>query len=289
MAQSVAHNDPESCWRIGFYSSLIGHGAIALIAIVCFAFGGFGDLPEPVIYSVTVEPGKALGGKSQLAKDDKPSPITPVKNVKAETAPEQKQEKQEEKPVEEKPAEDAEVSIAEKKPTPQPSPKVTPKATPKVTPKATPASSTKSDSKSKEKSDGDEVDKRLQAAMQRYLGDSTDAGGKGFGAARVGGSGMGGGEVRPPEFFRYRDLLLARIKEAWRWYDVNAAFITQIAFELAPDGTARNVRVVRSSGNSTFDESVVRAVMKASPFPAPPVSVYEKYFKSVTTTFDPRE
>jgi colicin import membrane protein len=246
---------------------------------------GFGDLPEPVIYSVTVEPGKNLGGKSQLAKDDKPSPIAPVKNVKAESAPEQKEEKREEKPVEEKAVEDAEVSVAEKKPTP----KATPKVTPKATPKATPASSSKSDAKTKEKSDGDEVDKRLQAAMQRYLGDSTDAGGKGFGAGRVGGSGMGGGEVRPPEFFRYRDLLLSRIKEAWRWYDVNAAFITQIAFELSPDGTARNVRVVRSSGNSTFDESVVRAVMKASPFPPPPVSVYEKYFKSVTTTFDPRE
>lgn len=288
MAQSVAHYDPENCWRIGLYSSLIGHAAVAFIAVVGLV-GGFGDLPEPVIYSVTVEPGKALGGKSQLAKDDKPSPIAPVKNVKADSAPEEKQEKQEEKPVEEKPVDDAEVSIADKKPTPQPSPKATPKATPKVTPKATPAAKVKSDSKTKEKSEGDEVDKRLQAAMQRYLGDSTDAGGKGFGAGRVGGAGMGGGEVRPPEFFKYRDLLLARIKEAWRWYDVNAAFITQIAFELAPDGTARNVRVVRSSGNSTFDESVVRAVMKASPFPAPPVSVYEKYFKSVTTTFDPRE
>ncbi|MEY4667540.1 MAG: hypothetical protein RL518_239 [Pseudomonadota bacterium] len=280
----MAHNDPESCWRIGFYSSIAGHVAVVLVSIFGL-MAGFGDLPEPVIYSVTVEPGKNLGGKSQLAKDDKPSPIAPVKNVKAESAPEQKEEKREEKPVEEKAVEDAEVSVAEKKPTP----KATPKVTPKATPKATPASSSKSDAKTKEKSDGDEVDKRLQAAMQRYLGDSTDAGGKGFGAGRVGGSGMGGGEVRPPEFFRYRDLLLSRIKEAWRWYDVNAAFITQIAFELSPDGTARNVRVVRSSGNSTFDESVVRAVMKASPFPPPPVSVYEKYFKSVTTTFDPRE
>ncbi len=289
MAQSVAHNDPESCWRIGLYSSLIGHAAVAVVAIVGFAFGGFGGLPDPVIYSVTVEPGKALGGKSQLAKDDKPSPIAPVKNVKADSASKEKQEKPEEKPVEEKSPENAEVSIADKKPTPQPSPKPTPKATPKVTSKATPVAKAKSDAKTKAKSDGDEVDKRLQAAMQRYLGDSTDAGGKGFGAARVGGSGMGGGEIRPPEFFKYRDLLLARIKEAWRWYDVNASFITQIAFELAPDGTARNVRVVRSSGNATFDESVVRAVMKASPFPAPPVSVYAKYFKSVTTTFDPRE
>ena len=281
MAHSVAHNDPEDCWRIGLYSSVIGHVSVVVFALVG-VFGGWGDLPEPVVYSVTVEPGKSLGGKSQLAKDDKPSPVSPVKNVKSETSPE---EQSKEKPVEEKPVEDAEVSIGEKKPTPQPTAKATPKATPKVT--ATPSS--KSKDKTKEKSSGDEADKRLQAAMQRYLGDSTDAGGKGFGAARVGGQGMGGGELRPPEFFRYRDLLLARIKEAWRWYDVNANFITQIAFEMQPDGTARNVRVVRGSGNPTFDESVIRAVMKASPFPPPPESVYTKYFKSVTTTFDPRE
>ncbi len=281
MAQSVAHNNPEDCWRIGLYSSLIGHAAVVVIA-VCGLVGGWGELPEPVIYSVTVEPGKNIGGKSQLAKDDKPSPISPVKNVKAETSPE---EQSKDKPVEEKPVEDAEVSVGEKKPTPQPTAKATPKATPKVTP--TPSSKTKD--KAKEKSSGDEADKRLQAAMQRYLGDSTDAGGKGFGAARVGGQGMGGGEIRPPEFFKYRDLLLSRIKESWRWYDVNANFITQIAFEMQPDGTAKNVRVVKGSGNSTFDESVIRAVMKASPFPPPPESVYTKYFKSVTTTFDPRE
>jgi colicin import membrane protein len=281
----VAHNNPEDCWRIGFYSSIAGHIAIVVVSLFGL-FGGLGELPEPVIYSVTVEPGKNLGGKSQLAKDDKPSPISPVKNVKADSSP---QEEVKDKPVEEKPVDDAEVSIGEKKPTPKATPKATPKVTPKATPKATPASTSKADSKTKDKSSGDEADKRLQAAMQRYLGDSTDAGGKGFGAGRVGGQGMGGGEIRPPEFFKYRDLLLGRIKESWRWYDTNSSHITQIAFEMQPDGAAKNVRVVKSSGDSNFDESVIRAVIKASPFPPPPVSVYEKYFKSVTTTFDPRE
>ncbi len=281
---SVAHKDPEDCWRIGLYSSLAGHVALVIFSVFGL-FSDYGPPPEPVIYSVSVEPGKALGGKSQLAKDDKPSPIAPVKNV---TASEQKQEKTEDKakPEEEKPAEDAEVSVADKKPTPKPAKPTPVKATPKATPKSV---ASPKDSKDTKKSDGDEVDKRLQAALQRYLGESTDAGGKGFGAGRVGGSGMGGGEVRPPEFFKYRDLLLGRIKEAWRWGNTSAVLITQIAFELQPDGTAKNVRVVKSSGDSGYDDSVVRAVIKASPFPPPPASVYEKYFKSVTTTFDPRE
>jgi hypothetical protein len=84
----VTHNNPEDCWRIGLYSSIAGHVAIVIFSLFGL-FGGYGDLPEPVIYSVTVEPGKSLGGKSQLAKDDKPSPISPLKNVKADSSPQE--------------------------------------------------------------------------------------------------------------------------------------------------------------------------------------------------------
>ena len=120
----MAHNNPEDCWRIGFYSSIAGHVAIVVVSVFGL-FGGLGELPEPVIYSVTVEPGKNLGGKSQLAKDDKPSTISPVKNVKADSSPQEevKDKPVEEKPVKEKPVDDAEVSISEKKPTPKATPK----------------------------------------------------------------------------------------------------------------------------------------------------------------------
>ena len=132
-----------------------------------------------------------------------------------------------------------------------PSPKPTAKATPKPSAKPTAAPSkktdTKSDPKQTKKSDGEDVDKRLQAALQRYLGESSEGGGKGFGAARVGGQGMGGGVVRPPEFFVYEKLLRSRIKDAWRWYDTNASLITQVSFEIEPDGMVKNVRLVKGS------------------------------------------
>lgn len=285
---SVAQSKPEDCWRIGIYSSLAGHVLLAVLVLVGFG-AGFEDFPEPVVYSVSIEGGKSLGGKAQLAKDDKPSPIAPVKNVTADSSPQEetKPDPKDAKPQE--PVEDAEVSIADKKPTPKPVKTPEAKATPKTPPKATPPPVKKDDSKTKKKSDGDEVDKRLQAALQRYLGESTDAGGKGFGAGKVGGSGMGGGVVRPPEFFIYEKILRSRIKDAWRWYDTNAALITQVAFEIEPDGLVKNVRVTKGSGDSSFDESVVRAVLKASPLPPPPEKVYELYFKSVRITFDPRE
>ncbi len=289
MAVIVAQSNPEDCWRIGLYSSVTVH--VVLAVFVFFGVGWKGeDFPEPVVYSVSIEGGKTLGAKSQVAKDDKPSPVSPVKNVTADSAPE-KEQKPEEKPVEkeQEPVDDAEVSIADKKPTPKPVKTPAPKVTPKVTPKATPPPTTKVDSKTKQKSDGDEVDKRLQAALQRYLGDSSDAGGKGFGAGKVGGAGMGGGVVRPPEFFMYEKILRSRIKDAWRWYDTAAPLITQVAFDIEPDGVVKNVRVTKGSSDSSFDESVVRAVLKASPLPPPPEKVYQLYFKSVRITFDPRE
>jgi TonB family protein len=286
LAVSVAQRNPEDCWRIGIYSSVTAHVLLAIVVFFGFSWGG-DDFPEPIVYSVSIEGGKMLGGKSQVAKDDKPSPISPVKNVTADSSPETEQKPEEKAPEKEiEPAEDAEVSIAEKKATPKPTP--APKVTPKATPKATPPP-TKADTKTKQKSDGDEVDKRLQAALQRYLGESSDAGGKGFGAGKVGGAGMGGGVVRPPEFFMYEKILRSRIKEAWRWYDTAAPLITQVAFEIEPDGLVKNVRVTKGSGDSSFDESVVRAVLKASPLPPPPEKVYQLYFKSVRITFDPRE
>jgi len=278
-------------FRTGLYASVFGHVVLAFL-VFFKVLPDFGDLPEPVVYSISIEGGKSLGGKSQVPKDDKPSPIAPVKNVAADTQAETKPQPDLPKTAPEKePVDDAEVSTAETKPTPKPTAKPTPAKTPP--PKATPAPPKKDDkaikAKETKKSSGDEIDKNYQAAMQRYLGESSDAGGKGFGAARVGGSGMGGGVVRPPEFFVYEKIVRSRIKEAWRWYDSNVSLITVIAFDIEPDGVIKNVRLVKTSGDSSYDESVMRAAMKASPLPTPPKSVYEQYFKSVRITFDPRE
>jgi colicin import membrane protein len=281
---STSQKQPENYWRKGLSASLVGHVVLALIVFVG-VFPNFGDVPEPVVYSISIEGGKNLGAMSQVPKDDKPQQLAPVKNVSAPTQQQPEVKQDEVKPQKEDPVEDAEVSVSETKPTPKPTPTKAPpvKATP--TPKN---KDSKADPKKSQKSDGDEVDKRLQAALQRYLGESSDGGGKGFGAGRVGGSGMGGGVVRPPEFFVYEKIVRSRIKEAWRWYDTDATLITVIAFDIEPDGVIKNVKLVKTSGDSSYDDSVLRAAAKASPLPAPPKIVYQ-YFKSVRITFDPRE
>lgn len=291
MTVSLLQQKPGEYYRAGVAASVVAHLVLAYLVFFKLV-PSMGDFPEPIVYSISIESGKSLGGVSQVPKDDKKSELAPVKHV---TAPQEKAEKQQPEPVKpqdqkiEEAPNDAEVSTAEMKPTPKPLPTARPTAKPTVKPESTKKVSDKKDQETK-KSDGENVDKRLQAALQRYLGESSEAGGKGFGAASVGGRGMGGGVVRPEAFFVYSKIIQSRIKDAWRWHDPNTALKTQVSFDIEPDGVVKNVRILRGSGESRFDDSVVRAVEKASPLPPPPESVYEQYFKKdVRVTFDPRE
>ena len=50
------------------------------------------------------------------------------------------------------------------------------------------------------------------------------------------------------------------------------ALVTQL-----PDGSVTGARITKSSGNATFDESVIKAIYKAAPLPQPPTAeVFEK-------------
>ncbi len=244
----------------GLLASVVGH-LLILSIILLKGFTGNNLIPQ-TIYSVTVEGGKSLGKIAQVPTKER-TEIAPPKMVSSAS-----QKKMEVAPK------DAEISLSDKKkrekakPTPKPTPKVKP--TPK---KADPSAA---------------LNKQLEQAVQRYLGESTDAGGTGFGAGALGGNKQGGGVVRPPEFFMYKKLLETSIKEGWKWYDTNAPIIAQVRFQISPNGEISLVTLVKSSGVGEYDQSVLRAVNKASPVPAPPQSVYE-FFKDVVMTFDPRE
>lgn len=289
MRPSLSRRDDD--FFFGTLASVVGH-AFIFAFVILHLNEKFGPLPAPTIYSITLEGGKNIGGISQIPTKDK-TPLAPAKNVSADKTDPKDVTKPIDKQIEKTALDDdAEVSLTKPTPvpaTPAPTPKTTPvakttpaaKATPKSTPIATPSKSAKQVAA--------DLNKDYQKAMQLYLGESTQAGGQGFGAAKIGGNSMGGGVVRPPEFFTYRDLLQRHVKHEWRWYDNRVNLVTQVAFELDPDGTMRNMRIVTGSGNREFDDSVMRALVKANPAPAPPASIYQQYFKTVTTYFDPRE
>lgn len=251
-------------YRAGLALSLCGHVVLALIFFVNLGAHST-DFGKGIIYSVSIEGGKSLGGISQVAKDNKPSPVAPPKKASKLDKGEEVKEKEKAKDTK------AEVNLQTRKE--QRKEKEEPK---------------KGKTKSKEIDTAAELNKQLESAMQRYRGESTDAGGKGFGAGALGGKAMGGGTVLPAEAMIYRDTLKNTIKAGWRWYDTSAALQTTVTFEISAEGVVSNVLMVGSSGNREYDDSVLRAIYKASPVPAPPEKVYE-YFKKVRMLFDPRE
>lgn len=276
----------------GLLFSVAGHVLLLLSFVIGDIFGG-SDLGPETIYSITLEGGAQLGGLSQAPdkkNKEKPAPPKPISSKVEEKVEKQEVSKEEQKvepKVEEK---EAEVST-------KPEPQVTPKPEPKKEIKKEEVKKAEPPKKKEEKIEKPkqdpnqskvELEKEYLKAMQRYKGESTDAGGQGFGAGRVGGQGMGGGELRPPEFFTYRDLIKHTVKKNWSWFDTTTSLRASITFSISPSGELGDVSIVKSSGNALFDNSVIRAVLKSSPLPAPPENVYQ-WFKVVRTEFDPQE
>lgn len=93
-----------------------------------------------------------------------------------------------------------------------------------------------------------------------------------------GGGGMPGGAqgtVRlPAELREYFRRLEETVREAWVLPEPVAREAGKLMVELRivieRDGRVSDTRVERSSGNAYFDESVRRAIRKASPLPVPP-------------------
>lgn len=77
-----------------------------------------------------------------------------------------------------------------------------------------------------------------------------------------------------PETLAYFQALDERIRENWTVPDLALSdsrdLIVQIRITIERDGKVTNVRMEKTSGNPYFDDSVLRAITKASPLPVPP-------------------
>jgi len=110
---------------------------------------------------------------------------------------------------------------------------------------------------------GERVAHRIEAPPP---GPSQGAGGPGGGAQ---------GTVRlPPELREYFRRLEEAVREAWVLPEPVAReagnLMVELRIVIERDGRVSDTRVERSSGNAYFDDSVRRAIRKASPLPVPP-------------------
>jgi protein TonB len=91
--------------------------------------------------------------------------------------------------------------------------------------------------------------------------------------------GMGQGGAFGSRFGAYRDLLEQSVARHWRTSDVDPRLQTAptviVTFLIRRNGSTSDVRLVQPSGNRTLDDSALRAVYEASPFPPLPAQ-YER-------------
>jgi len=122
-----------------------------------------------------------------------------------------------------------------------------------------------------------------RARLQREARAKQSAAGSGTAG---GGLGRGGGIVRAMEFVIYRNEMLDRIKERWTWIGKRTDLEVTVGFGVSAGGEIFGLKLLKSSGDRSYDESVVRAVRSASPLPRPPAR-YAREFAEVELIFRP--
>ncbi len=291
-------NKNRSSYAIGISFSFIVHVLCGFLVLATLENRAAEAFRVPQVFSVTLEGGKVLGGISQVPdrskknKKAKPPTQQKLKKVKAPKPKKIKIEKptvvkQKTKPKKKKIKPKKKVQkkrIVKPKKQVKPKKKVVKKPKPKPTPKRETAAERLARQKALDK----KLRNAISSARKRYAGESAKAGGQGFGAARLGGKGMGGGRIASIEFIAYRNALEKHIKDGWRWLPGARVFQAQVLVHLLKDGKVAKATISASSGNGHFDDSVLRAIYKASPVPAPPARLYNQ-FREVRITFNSHE
>ena len=69
----------------------------------------------------------------------------------------------------------------------------------------------------------------------------------------------------------YRERVIHAVKDRWSPGPTpRSGLVTVVLFSIGPDGTAGDVRLSQSSGDTAYDASALGAVTLASPFGPPP-------------------
>lgn len=286
-----------------FVFSLIAH--LVLIAVIFLSpMLPSREPPPPVVTVVDLVGGEKIGAPN-LGTELPAVTKQPVKTRQELPAPEPKREAKKEPPaIEEK----VKVKSIERKPPVEEKPAVKEKIKTEPVKTESPvkkevkqAKPAKDEAKS-ETASADAVRERLiQSAVDRAKsrtetaqklskGETLSAGsGEGEGAAGLGTGGRGGpGIVKGIDFIIYQNRMLATIKENWAWVGQRSNLRVVVQFGIRENGDIVGLKIVQPSGDPSYDESVLRALKKSSPLPAPPEN-YRKDFADVELTFRPRD
>lgn len=106
--------------------------------------------------------------------------------------------------------------------------------------------------------------------------------GKGYGV----GSGTGSeGMLQDPDFVLYYQAVQDKIKKAWSFMGGSSDLTATVDFSIGPDGSLTGVKLAAGSKDSAFDDSVIRAIRRAAPFPAPPNKYRSEFMQGIKAQF----
>ena len=106
--------------------------------------------------------------------------------------------------------------------------------------------------------------------------------GKGYGVRAGEGS---VGILKDPEFLLYYKTVQEQIKKAWTFTGGSNDLTATVNFAIGPDGALTAVKIGTSSNDGAFDDSVIRAIRRAAPFPAPPEKFRDQFSAGIRAVF----
>ncbi len=109
--------------------------------------------------------------------------------------------------------------------------------------------------------------------------------GKGI-QARDSGASTGSAVAKGATFIEYQRNIVRAIRENWVWSGEKSNQKALVQFGITDKGEVTGLRIVESSGDALYDESVLLALSKSSPLPAPP-AILRKDFSLVELDFEP--
>jgi len=104
------------------------------------------------------------------------------------------------------------------------------------------------------------------------------------------GYGVGAGKSsmgiqQDPQFLLYYQTVQDRIKKAWNYVGGSGDLTTSVHFAIGSDGNLTGVKLTQSSRDPAFDDSVIRAIRRAAPFPPPPEKYRPEFGEGVEAEF----
>jgi colicin import membrane protein len=287
-------------WRWVFFSGVAHAVLIAILLVVPFLPS---KAPNYPVYSVDLVGGEKVGSGAGTSAAPAPK-VKPAPEVKA--SPEIKEARKEPKKETKKAKEEIRPNPAELKETRK-------KAADSRAEMVLAAKAKKEkEKKEKEEAEAEKVREKLKQLREKRIEDAlaairsraesqekmeqqrqkaaatSTAAGKEPGAAALGAGGTGGGIVQGAEFIRYFNEMRERIKSGWTWAGRRTDLVASVRFSVQENGEIVGVKLVHGSGDSSYDDSVIRALRKANPLPPPPES-HRREFSEVELAFTPKE